>query len=392
MNFGNVGVGSNVTQTVVVTNTTRRKIGIFQANVSGTGYAISGIKCPVSLAAGQSVSVSVTFAPPAPGADSGLVSLVTQNWWKQNRDGTSTAQLNLSGTGVSSGMIAATPASVAFGNVPVGNSQSSALSLVNTGSAGVNISGVALSNAAYAISGLNPPLSLNAGQSITFNVAFTPVSPGAAPGNLAVSSDASNGQLNVGLSGSGVNPGQLGLSPLTFDFGNVTTGTSASTTGALTASGSSITISSVTSSNPEFFLSGITLPVTLADGQSLPFTATFRPQASGVATGSISLVSNASNSPVSEALSGTGVAPAQHTVDLSWNASGSPDVIGYLIYRGARPGGPYDKLTDSAESALTYSDNSVSPGVTYYYVITAQDGSGMESVFSNEAEVQVPSP
>ena len=390
--FGNVGVGSNNTQTVVIKNTTKRKIGIFQAGVTGTGYTISGITTPCPLSAGQSVSLRVTFTPPAPGTDSGVVSLVTQNWWKENRNGTSTSQVTLSGTGVSGGFIGASPQSVAFGNVMLGNSQTSPITVANSGTAGVNISGIALSNAAYGVSGLTPPVTLSAGQSITFNVIFTPLSAGAAPASLVISSDASNGQLSVPLSGTGVSPGQLGLSPATFDFGNVPTGTSASTKGTLTAVGSSITISSASSNSPEFVFSGLALPVTLADGQSLPFTVTFQPQVSGIASGTISVVSNASNSPANEALSGTGVAPAQHSVDLSWNASGSPDVVGYYVYRGARSGGPYEKLTPAAESSLSYSDTAVESGQTYYYVITAEDTGGVESAFSNEAKVLVPNP
>lgn len=75
LSFGNVGVGSSKTQAVMVTNNTTRRIGISQASVSGTGYTISGISCPVTLAAGASMSFSVTLAPPYAGTDSGIVSL-----------------------------------------------------------------------------------------------------------------------------------------------------------------------------------------------------------------------------------------------------------------------------------------------------------------------------
>src|SRR5205814_8314948 len=121
LNFGNVGVGSSSTQVVVAKNITKRRIGIYQASVSGTGYTISGISCPVTLPAGQSMSFTVSFAPPSAGADSGAVSLVTQNWWKDHKEAPLTSTLSLSGLGVTGSAITASPASVAFGNVMIGN-------------------------------------------------------------------------------------------------------------------------------------------------------------------------------------------------------------------------------------------------------------------------------
>ena len=44
-----------------------------------------------------------------------------------------------------------------------------------------------------------------------------------------------------------------------------------------------------------------------------------------------------------------------------------------------------------APGAITnYSDQTVQSGVTYYYVTTAVDSQGMESVYSNEAAATVP--
>jgi len=300
--------------------------------------------------------------------------------------------LAMTGAGVAANQIGASPTSVNFGNVMVGNSQTSPATLTNIGSGGVTISQTALSNSAYAISGLPLPVTLNAGQSLTFNVIFTPQASGSSSGNLAVFSDAGNGQLNIGLAGAGVDPGQLALAPSAYDFGNTDIGKNSSTTGALTAVGSAVTLSSASSDSSEFVLSGITLPLTIADGQSIPFTVTFLPQASGVATGNISFVSNAKNSLATETLSGNGVAPTSHSVDLSWNASGTPGVVGYHVYRSSAHGGPYGKLNATADPQLIFCDETVQSGQTYYYVITAEDTGGMESGYSNEAKVIVPSP
>ena len=55
-------------------------------------------------------------------------------------------------------------------------------------------------------------------------------------------------------------------------------------------------------------MSGLTAPVTVTAGASISFTVSFQPTTTGAATGSISISSNAGNSPLSIPLSGTGVA------------------------------------------------------------------------------------
>src|SRR5207253_11252501 len=80
----------------------------------------------------------------------------------------------------------------------------------------------------------------------------------------------------------------------TLDFGSITVGQNKSLTATLSASGSSVTVSSASTSNPEFSLSGVSFPLALAAGQSAPVSVTFTPQRSGTASGTISFSSNAS--------------------------------------------------------------------------------------------------
>jgi TolB protein len=171
----------------------------------------------------------------------------------------------------------------------------------------------------------------------------------------------------------------------------VNAGSKASLTGTLSAIGSPVTISLATSTSTEFVLSGISLPATLAVGQSVPFNVTFLPQSSGTAAANLSFVSNATNSPATESLSGTGTAPTQHSVDLSWGASSSSNVVGYNVYRAGASGGPYATVA-SANSGTSFVDGSVQSGQAYYYVVTAVDTSGGESAYSNQVQAVIPSP
>jgi uncharacterized repeat protein (TIGR03803 family) len=78
-----------------------------------------------------------------------------------------------------------------------------------------------------------------------------------------------------------------------------------------------------------------------------------------------------------------------HTVSLSWDPSIS-QVIGYNVYRGADPNGPYTKLNSTLDVNTAYADTTVLGGQTYYYVTTAVDSQNKESGYSNQTKAVVP--
>jgi hypothetical protein len=78
-----------------------------------------------------------------------------------------------------------------------------------------------------------------------------------------------------------------------------------------------------------------------------------------------------------------------HTATANWTGSVS-SVAGYNVYRGTVSGGPYTKLNVSVIGGVTYTDSSVVSGQTYFYVVTAVDGIGNESVFSNQVTAVIP--
>jgi hypothetical protein len=86
----------------------------------------------------------------------------------------------------------------------------------------------------------------------------------------------------------------------------------------------------------------------------------------------------------------TGTGSVAHSVSLNWNASVSPGVTGYKVYRGSVSGGPYTLLT-SLGASTNFTDNNVQSGQTYYYVVTAVS-SGGESSYSNQALAIIPVP
>jgi hypothetical protein len=383
LNFGNLATGSNATQRVTISNNGNSSVSISQISASGAGYSTSGVTLPFSLAAGQSTSFNVTFAPTSTGSLSGSVTVVSNAT-------NSPATISLSGTGVQP-QISVTPSSVSFGNVTVGVTNTQTLTIRNAGTATLNVSQAPLAGTGFTFSGLVLPLSVPSGGSSSFNVGFAPASAGTFSGSITLISNTTNSPLVLSLSGTGVaTVRQLSASPASLSFGSLTTGTSATQSVTITNNGnSSVSISQVSASGAGFTTNGITLPLSLAAGQSTSISVAFAPASAGNLSGSVTVVSNATNSPLVVVLSGTGSTPVSHTVSLSWTPS-SPTFSGFNVYRGTTSGGPYTRVDTSMISATSYVDSGVSSGQTYYYVATEVDSSGTESSYSSEVSATIP--
>jgi hypothetical protein len=187
-------------------------------------------------------------------------------------------------------------------------------------------------------------------------------------------------------------PGELRVRSRTINFGDVTVGGTQKKVETLYAAGGPVTLSSATVNNAEFAMSGISLPMTIPSGYTVSLTLSFRPRSPGTARGALTLVSSATNSSAEVPIAGTGTPGAQHGVTLSWDPSTSQDVIGYNIYRGNQSGGPYSLINSSPDSNATATDDHVSAGQTYYYVVTTVSSDWQESIYSNQASVVIPSP
>ena len=282
--------------------------------------------------------------------------------------------------------------SINFGNDVVASKSSQLLIITNTGTATLTITQVNETGAAFSVSGFLLPLNVNAGQQTTIIVAFQPTAVGTVSGNISIVSNAPTSPTSVGLTGTGIAATlTLGISPTSLSFGNVTTNTSSAPQNVtITNTGnSSVTISQITLSGAGYSMTGGSAPVTLTPLQNLILSIQFSPTVAGSVNGSISVVSNASGSPPNISLTGTGVVTVQHSVALSWTASTST-VSGYNVYRGTVSGGPYTKISSSLVAILTYTDSTVQSGTTYYYVTTAVDSSGNESLNSNEVSAIIP--
>jgi hypothetical protein len=383
MNFGNTLVGSSVSQTITLTNTGTASVNLSQVAITGAGFTASGFTGAVALAAGQSFSLTVSFAPATAGSAMGSLSFVSSAT-------NSPTTISLSGNGVQP-QISVIPASVSFGNVTVGVTNTQMVAISNPGTANLSVTQVSLVGTGFGFSGLRLPLSVPAGGSSAFTLSFTPASASSFSGYFTLVNNALTSPLLIPLAGTGVSSvAQLTASPASLSFGSITTGASGTQNVTLANTGnSSVSVSQISISGAGFSAAGFALPVTLAAGQSTSFIVTFAPTISGSLLGNVYVTSNATNSPLAISLSGSGAAAVSHSVTLNWTPSTS-SYAGFNVYRGSLSGGPYNKVNSALISSTSFSDASVASGQTYYYVATEVDSTGAESVYSSEVIATIP--
>ena len=222
----------------------------------------------------------------------------------------------LGGGGSSSGENAASSLSpssstVSFGSVSLGSPATESVVLTDAGSSNVTISSISIAGANFSVKS-GAAVTLTPNQTTTISMAFAPTATGSAQGTLSVVSDASNPKMNITLTGTGIAPSsELSPSSTTLNFGNAAVGAAASLPIVLTDQGTAdLTISSVTVQGTGFSASGGT-NVNLNPDGTAAINVKFEPAHTGGASGTVTVASNAANSPVQITLSGTGVtAPA----------------------------------------------------------------------------------
>ncbi|HTC64553.1 MAG TPA: choice-of-anchor D domain-containing protein [Candidatus Saccharimonadales bacterium] len=290
--------------------------------------------------------------------------------------------------------ITVAPASINFGSVPLGSTSSQSVTVSNGGTSNLTITQASASAGGVTITGVTLPLVIDAGKQSTFNVVFTPKAAGILAGEVSVLSNASAIPRTVSLNGIGMaSTAVLSASVPALNFGSIVVGKSSALTVKLTNVGNSnVTISKVTVSGATYSATGVSAGLILSPGQSATLDSSFSPLAAGSFSGSVTIASNATNSPSTITLSGSSAAQAAaHSATLSWTPSTSA-VAGYNVYVSAVSGGPYSKLDSSVVAVDGYVDTNIQAGQTYFFVVRAVTGAGVESADSTQVSVTVPTP
>jgi hypothetical protein len=90
--FGNVDLNTTATQSVVLTSSGSESLTIGSADLSGAGFSTAGVTFPLTLEAGKTATLDITFDPKTAGAVSGAISLASNS-------SAGTVKMSLTGTG-----------------------------------------------------------------------------------------------------------------------------------------------------------------------------------------------------------------------------------------------------------------------------------------------------
>lgn len=200
LSFGSVATKSSATLSETITSSGSSALTVNSASVTGAGYTLVAGSFPETLNPNQSLTLQVKFTPTATGAATGKLTI------SSNSASGATAVISLSGTGTTAGtpQLTVGATSLSFGRVADSSSATLSLTLTSSGSSAVTVNSATITGAGFSIVGGSFPLTLNASQSATVKVQFSPTTAGAATAKLTITSNSASGSpALVALSGTG---------------------------------------------------------------------------------------------------------------------------------------------------------------------------------------------
>ncbi|MCC6194093.1 MAG: choice-of-anchor D domain-containing protein, partial [Burkholderiales bacterium] len=306
--FGNVTVGqSSAARTITVTNGGAAAAGaLAMSNGNAAEFVVSANTCGSSLAAGASCSLGVTYAPNGTGADSANLSFTFS--------GGSPVQVALSGTGVAPAVpnVSASPTSLAFGNVAVGQvSAPQTITVSNTGTAAATNMAYPSAPASFNRAGTCSAATLNAGASCTVIFTFSPSA--AAPVSATDTITGGGSTMPIALAGVGTAAAaaSLSASPTSLAFGTVAQGASSTPQRVTLTNTGNAAADGLTLSNgnaAEFVVSSNTCGTSLAAGASCSLNVAYTPTGIGIDTSTLTFA-HTGGPAVEVSLSGAGGPP-----------------------------------------------------------------------------------
>jgi hypothetical protein len=293
--FGNVTVNTTSQRTLSVSNLGNTTLHVANLTIP-SGFQVTNFNGNISP--GGLNNATVVFAPTAVQSYSGTI-VFTSN------AASGTNSVGVSGTGTAAGnsttRIIALSGNLSFGNVTIGQSAQSILTITNSGTGTLGITNITYPNPVFS-GNLSGPIA--AGSSANVTVTFTPTASTFYNGTLSVAANSTAGGKTMLISGLGV-AAQISLNASgNLSFGNVAVGASSQKTLTIHNTGSgTVTVTSL--SLPAGFNGNFSGNISVGASQNVGIT--FSPASSGNYGGSVTVNSNATSGTTSVTASGTGV-------------------------------------------------------------------------------------
>ncbi len=331
---------------------------------------------PVTVAAGGTLSIVMTFAPAAPGMHTASFRI------DSNDSDTPRVTIPVTAEALTANgcTIALSPTTLDFGAVAPGASAEAAATVRNTGTGAcaVNVVGLAAGSAPE-LSLANGPQSLNLGPGQVFllRIRFAPAAEGSFSGTVELTTtDVANAAPTIALTGTGLSPfGSIRAVPSEIDFGQVQAGCTNAAAQTLTLQNNGATPASVdvtleAGTSPELGLtSTLPNPVAIAAGGTADFTVTFLPGAAGTFTGRVQ-IAVAGGPTIYVPLEGQGSAAAQTTVTFPGQATPELDVL-VVVDDSCSMTEEQASLAAAGPILITRGD---AAGAAYHIAVTTTDG------------------
>ncbi|GAB2581375.1 choice-of-anchor D domain-containing protein [Microlunatus antarcticus] len=279
--FGMVAVKKTVTKQVTVT--AKRTVKLTKIRTDAP-FTAAKVKLPVTLKAGATLTVPVTYKPTSPVSESGAISFVTT---------TGTFAFDLHGAGTEDGLLS-DPSTLDFGEVPVGGKVTLDASITNSGSTTTTINAATGPKGPFSTDSLpDAGTKLGAGNSVSVPISFEPTAAGKFSTTLVVKS--STGDVTVPITGTSIKGNaQLTITPGTLQFGSVQVGKSVTKNFDITNTGNLLlTLTKAAPPTAPFLV-----PDPVSEGQQIEpgdvihQSVTFTPTKTGAFDGTYSITGN----------------------------------------------------------------------------------------------------
>ena len=325
LGFPNTTVSQSSTLTDVFTANTAVTVNSISETGGAYTYGATAPALPVSLTAGQTFSLPVTFTPTTYGIIGGVLTVSTS---------AGPYQVGLDGTGLNaSALLTVAPTTISYEGTATGSSVTEDAVFTNQGSKSLSLTGANQPAAPFTVSGLPAPGAVLApGASVSVSCTFSPTVVGSSLSTLTLDSDL-GGSATVNLSGTAGTPARLEVTPTTINYGTIGVGQSKTATFVVSNAGG--TPLGVTKSKPpgegEFTATTqLAEGTTIQAGQSVTESVTFTPTAPGSFTDTWPL--NGTGNSVLTTVTFTGSGATVSAADLAnWNLHGHAALSGTTV-------------------------------------------------------------
>ncbi len=207
LSWGDLPVGDQQSLSLTLWNFGSEALAV--SSITTDNAAFSPSSTSLTVAAGDSATVTVTFTPTGVGLAAATLQIAS------NDPDLGTAKVSLTGTGIAapSPQIVLRPTALDFGSVTVDAAAEKSFTILNAGAADLKIESIGSPSGPFGVvlPTVTPVFQIAPGDSVTVEVTFSPTEAGAFSGKLTLSGNA--GTTEIAVSGTAVDASVAGRTP-----------------------------------------------------------------------------------------------------------------------------------------------------------------------------------